>query len=202
MINVISGKIITALKSDPLINEERWREILMRLQNGPHIDPRAPGTHPFDSTEKTYDSGKPRLNFIGDESTGGPGMGSETRPPNEGTGIIGERSSGDPSKKARDRLTSDNPDGSRTREEGIGQKKPIVPDGENINPYYMTETSPLWMDHRMKGQIGGDRDTIQGHLNTTLKGPSVKRPHGQKGVQIFTDYSEDPSVKIPRKRKA
>ncbi len=149
MINVVSGKIITAIKGTPLINEELFRQIQERLT----------GEHPLSSKRKFDDSGKPRGVFIGDEMTGGPGMGSNDRRTNPGVGIgLGrdENESNDP----RSPGSGYNDGGRADDETGPGHKSTIGPDGENPNPYEPVDTNPEIMKFRLNGGIGGDLDSL------------------------------------------
>lgn len=186
MFHVISKNII-AIKGTPLINEELFQQIQERLQKGLHTDPRSPGVHPLDSTQKYYDSGKPRGVFIGDEATGGPGLGSNDRAVNPGVGM----GLGRDKKESKDprNLSSGYNDGSRVDDEtGPGHKSTIGPDGENPNPYEPVDTNPVMLDFKLKGQIGGDLDSqqvhqvggnkedIQRHTRDMLNGQYVKVP--------------------------
>ncbi len=166
MLKIISSKIITAIKGSPLINEELFRQIQERLT----------GQHPLSSEQKFDDSGKPRGVFL---DTMGPGMGSNDRKVNPGVGMGLGRDENE-SKDPRSPSSGYN-DGKRVDDEtGPGNKSIIGPEGENPNPYEPVDMNPVFMDHRMMGQIGGDRDSIQSHLKTTLKGPSVRMPRKRK----------------------
>ena len=154
MIRIIS-KNVTALKTNPLINEEPFNQIQEQLN----------GTHPHDTRKKRYDSGKPKLTFFDDWL----GLDSQNeRAANPGAGMSLGR---DPNESKDNRLSSGYNDGEQPDDETGPGNSSFTPD-----PYFTQDVdNELFMDLRIKGQ--DNNDAIQTHVKKVLRGNPVATPH-------------------------
>lgn len=146
MKRIISKKIV-AFQGN-LLDEDHFKRIRERMFN----------TDPNDTKEE---SGIPSYKKT---VITAPGMGTNDRAPNAGTGMGLGRDSNESADKS---LSSGYNDG--------GQADDETNPGGGSNPYYTVETNELFMDLKMKGD--GQKDAVAKHLNRMLSRNPVVSPH-------------------------